>query len=181
VVKVLWRHPEAEHEADGLSAWDGKGNSAVARRVRGRRRNDGSASGERCRPGTGLGVLPEPGQNVVVAQLLRRMWIDPPAGHEFRRLASMCEFWAQEFVRKTAKALPTGLDTGLAPEGLALFRALPSCGAREVLLCTDLHAGNVLAAEQEPWLPAGAPRHPNPDTNVLVSATTRIKENAAQR
>ncbi len=25
VVKVLWRHPEAEHEADALRAWDGDG------------------------------------------------------------------------------------------------------------------------------------------------------------
>ena len=25
VVKVLWRHPEAEHEADGLRIWDGDG------------------------------------------------------------------------------------------------------------------------------------------------------------
>ena len=87
-----------------------------------------------------------------MTQLLRRMWIDPPAGHEFRRLASMCELWAQEFVHKNAKALPAGLDPGLARKGLALFRALPACGAREVLLCTDLHAGNVLAAEREPWL-----------------------------
>jgi streptomycin 6-kinase len=31
-------------------------------------------------------------------------------------------------------------------------RTLPSTAARHVLLCTDLHAGNVLAAEREPWL-----------------------------
>ena len=151
VVKVLWRHPEAEHEADGLSAWDGKGTV----RLHAACEVDAETMAlllERCRPGTDLGVLPEPEQDVVVAQLLRRMWIDPPAGHEFRPLASMCELWAQEFVHKTAKALPAGLDPGLAREGLALFRALPACGAREVLLCTDLHAGNVLAAEREPWL-----------------------------
>ncbi len=37
-------------------------------------------------------------------------------------------------------------------EGVALFRALPSSASRSVLLCTDLHAENVLAAEREPWL-----------------------------
>jgi streptomycin 6-kinase len=33
-----------------------------------------------------------------------------------------------------------------------LFRELPASADREVLLCTDLHAGNVLAAQREPWL-----------------------------
>jgi streptomycin 6-kinase len=37
-------------------------------------------------------------------------------------------------------------------DGLALFRSLPATAERSVLLCTDLHAGNVLAAEREPWL-----------------------------
>ena len=33
-----------------------------------------------------------------------------------------------------------------------MFRTLPGTSTRDVLLCTDLHAGNVLAAEREPWL-----------------------------
>jgi streptomycin 6-kinase len=33
-----------------------------------------------------------------------------------------------------------------------LFRALPATAERNVLLCTDLHAENVLAAQREPWL-----------------------------
>src|SRR5439155_1399028 len=36
--------------------------------------------------------------------------------------------------------------------GMNLFRSLPATADREVLLCTDLHAENVLAAEREPWL-----------------------------
>jgi streptomycin 6-kinase len=35
---------------------------------------------------------------------------------------------------------------------MALFRELPETARREVLLCTDLHAGNILAAQREPWL-----------------------------
>ncbi len=35
---------------------------------------------------------------------------------------------------------------------MTLFRTLPGSAEREVMLCTDLHAGNVLAAEREPWL-----------------------------
>ncbi len=44
------------------------------------------------------------------------------------------------------------LDPGLARAGIDLFRALPATADRQVLLCTDLHAGNILAAEREPWL-----------------------------
>ena len=36
--------------------------------------------------------------------------------------------------------------------GVAQFRELPSTAERNVMLCTDLHAGNVLAAQREPWL-----------------------------
>lgn len=44
------------------------------------------------------------------------------------------------------------LDAGLAADGIGLFRSLPRSADRDVLLCTDLHAGNVLAAQREPWL-----------------------------
>jgi hypothetical protein len=33
-----------------------------------------------------------------------------------------------------------------------LFRSLPGTSERSVLLCTDLHPGNALAARREPWL-----------------------------
>ena len=45
-----------------------------------------------------------------------------------------------------------GLDHGLARDGIAALRALPASAQSTVLLCTDLHAGNVLAADREPWL-----------------------------
>ena len=45
-----------------------------------------------------------------------------------------------------------GLDPGLARAGSAALRELPATADRAVLLCTDLHAGNVLAAQREPWL-----------------------------
>jgi streptomycin 6-kinase len=32
------------------------------------------------------------------------------------------------------------------------FRELPRTAARRVLLCADLHAGNVLASQRDPWL-----------------------------
>lgn len=152
VLKVGWRHDEALHQAEGLRTWAGEG--AV-------RLLDERAAGETdalllevCEPGTTLSAaLPADEQDVVLAGLLRRLWIVPPAGHPFRRLADMCAWWAEEFEQKYAAApREHQIDSGLARAGAALFRDLPKDGAREALLCTDLHPGNVLAAEREPWL-----------------------------
>lgn len=63
----------------------------------------------------------------------------------------MCDAWADEFEHKVP-APGVRLDPGLARDGIALFRNLPASADQHVLLCTDLHAGNVLAAEREPWL-----------------------------
>ncbi len=150
VVKVIWRHPEAEHEADALRCWDGDG----AVRVHGTLDVDAETVAlliERCRPGGTLQALPEPQQDLVLAGLLRRLWRAPPTGHRFRPLAVMCHLWAEQFEQKTA-SIATRLDQGVAREAIALFSELSVSAETEVLLCTDLHAGNVLAAEREPWL-----------------------------
>jgi streptomycin 6-kinase len=110
---------------------------------------------EACEPGTSLSrALPAAEQDAVVAGLLRRLWIDPPAGHPFRTLASMCDWWADEFEEKYAAARSRGpqLDQELARAGIELFRSLPATARHSVLLCTDLHPENVLAAQREPWL-----------------------------
>jgi streptomycin 6-kinase len=150
VLKVLWRHPEAEHEADGLRVWDGDG----AVRLHAAKNVDAETVAlllERCRPGTTLKVRPEPEQDLVVARLLRRLWGAPPPGHPFATLQSMCELWASEFEAK-AVAGRSQPDRGLVREAMSLFRGLPASAERKALLCTDLHAGNVLAAERAPWL-----------------------------
>jgi len=155
VLKVAWPHPEAAREADGLRAWAGHG------AVRLHAAHDFGAARalliERCRPGTELFRRPEPEQDTVIAALLLRLWIPPDPGHLFPSLEQMCRSWADQFEQraaakaaKAAKALP--LDPGLVRAGIALFRELPATADTQVLLCTDLHAGNVLAAAREPWL-----------------------------
>lgn len=149
VLKVAWRHPEAEHEADGLRAWDGQG--AISLHASEEFDDTMALLLERCMPGTTLASRPESEQDTVIASLLRRLWCEPAPGHRFRPLQQMCDAWALEFERK-ASARPTRIDPGLAREGIALFRSLPATAERNVLLCTDLHAANVLAAQREPWL-----------------------------
>lgn len=150
VLKVGWRHDESEHEAEALRVWNGHGAVRLyAAHVSG---HTSALLLERCVPGTLLShATPEQEQDHVVAGLLRRLWIQPPDGHPFRTLQGMCDQWAAEFEDELAKS-PGGIDPGLAREGIALFRALPATADRRVLLCTDLHGQNILAARREPWL-----------------------------
>ncbi|MGH3831650.1 MAG: aminoglycoside phosphotransferase family protein [Pseudonocardiaceae bacterium] len=57
-----------------------------------------------------------------------------------------------EFEEKYAAARERQLNPKLARAGIELFRGLPSTAIRCVLLATDLHPENVLAAQREPWL-----------------------------
>jgi streptomycin 6-kinase len=144
VLKVGMPHMEGEHELDGLRFWNGDPT------VRLLEADDelGAMLIERCEPGTVLRALPESEQDIVIARLLRRLWRSPPSSHPFRPLSALMEYWSNE----TLADAPRWPDTGLVREGLRLFQELPRTVPREVLLATDLHAGNVLRAEREPWL-----------------------------
>lgn len=60
----------------------------------------------------------------------------------------MLEHWSAETLAQ-ADQWP---DAGLVREGLRLFSELSRSALPDVLLATDLHAGNVLRAQREPWL-----------------------------
>jgi streptomycin 6-kinase len=90
---------------------------------------------------------------VILTGLLRRLWIKPPSAHPFRPLQAMCNWWADEYEEKAAAVNQwPRLDQGLAGAGIELFRSLPGTADQSVLLFTDLHPDNVLAATREPWL-----------------------------
>jgi streptomycin 6-kinase len=92
----------------------------------------------------------------VVAGLLPLMWAQPHRAYPFRSLAQMRAAWADEFEAEYAAARAVDrIDPDLARAGIALFRSLPDSADRRVLLCTDLHAGNMLAAQRAPWLVMG--------------------------
>jgi streptomycin 6-kinase len=63
----------------------------------------------------------------------------------------MCQQWSTEF-EQALDQTPHLLDPGLAGTALTLLRELPATATDPVVLCTDLHAENVLAAQREPWL-----------------------------
>jgi streptomycin 6-kinase len=103
---------------------------------------------ERCEPGSILRQLPEPEQDVIIAGMLRRLWRRPPTPYPFRPLAEMTSYWASE----TIEDEHNWPDPGLVREGLRVFEELSQPTSSDVLLATDLHAGNVLRAQREPWL-----------------------------
>jgi streptomycin 6-kinase len=154
VLKVEWLHPEARREADALRFWDGNG--AVRLHADEILADTLALLLERCEPGTLLTELAEPEQDEVVCALLPRLWRSPPAGHAFPSLQAMCAAWADEteeaFARLPTSTAGGGLDGGLVRAGLELFRTLPASASQNVLLATDLHAENILAAQREPWL-----------------------------
>jgi len=145
VLKISMPHLEADHEIDGLRFWDG---DPTVRLLEADRAFGGMLL-ERCEPGAWLRSVPEEDQDVVIAGLLRRMWRVPADPHPFRPLSEMIDLWVEETLANEA-AWP---DPSLVREGLERLEELVRTPDQvQVLLATDLHAGNVLAAEREPWL-----------------------------
>jgi streptomycin 6-kinase len=144
VLKVALPHMEGEHEIAGLRFWGG---DPTVHLIDADERL-GAMLLERCMPGTVLRTLPEPEQDVVIASLFRRLWRVPSEPLAFRPLADLMAFWAHETAADPSK----WPDRGLVGAGLQLFHELAQAAESDVLLATDLHAGNVLRAEREPWL-----------------------------
>jgi streptomycin 6-kinase len=144
VLKIAMPHMEGEHEIHGLRFWDGD----PTVRLLDADEELGALLLERCKPGTTLRALAEHDQDLVISGLLRRLWRPPFTPHPFRSLSSLTEYWTNE----TLGQIEQWPDAGLVREGLRLFEELPRNATREVMLATDLHAGNVVRAEREAWL-----------------------------
>jgi streptomycin 6-kinase len=146
VLKIAMPHMEGEQEIEGLRFWDGDPTVRLLA-------FDDELNAmllERCNPGISLRTLAEDDQDVVISGLLRRLWRQPLTPHPFRPLSTMTKYWADETLSQIGQ-LPD-IDMGLVGEGLRLFEELPRTATRTALLATDLHAGNVVRAEREPWL-----------------------------
>lgn len=143
VLKIGWPHMEARDEIAGLRFWNG---DAMVRLFA----FDAGMNAmllERCEPGSPLRETPEMEQDVVIAALLRRLWRAAPDS-PFRPLAEMIAFWQEE----TLKREHEWADAALVREGILVFGEMIESTTTHVLLATDLHAGNVLCAQREPWL-----------------------------
>jgi len=144
VLKVGMPHMEGQDEIHGLRFWDG--NPTV--RLLAADDDLGAMLIERCEPGTVLRTVAEPEQDVIISGLLHQLLRKPQATHPFRPLSALTKYWTDE----TLVSSQHWPDAALVREGLRLFEELPRTAPAEVLLATDLHAGNVLRAQREPWL-----------------------------
>jgi streptomycin 6-kinase len=135
---------EGEHEIAGLRFWNG---DPTVKLIDADEEHNAMLL-ERCEPGTPLLSVCENDQDAVIAPLLRRLWRVPISPHPFRPLSAMLRYWSLE----TIAAEASWPDAGLVREGLALFSDLSKEASTDVLLATDLHAGNVVRASREPWL-----------------------------
>jgi streptomycin 6-kinase len=144
VLKLGMPHMEGEQEMEGLRFWNGDPTVQLLN-------TDGHSGAmllERCEPGTALREAPETEQDIVIAGLLRRLWRQPSMPHFFRPLSTMTADWCAGALAET-EHWP---DAGLISEGLVLFKKLSESTPGDVLLATDLHAGNVLRAQRMTWL-----------------------------
>ena len=144
VLKLGMPHMEADQEIAGMQFWDGEPTA----RLLDLDVDYNALLLEQCDPGTPLGELPEAEQDVIMAGLLRRLWRVPADPHPFRPLSLMTQHWSEEARQKR----DNWVDAELLAEGLRLFEELPRTAPEQVLLATDLHAGNVLQAQRQPWL-----------------------------
>lgn len=147
VLKLAMPHQEGQDEISGLRFWNG--NSTV--QLFEADIESGAMLLERCLPGTTLHSEPETRQDEVVANLLKQIWSltrSPCSLLGFRPLSRLIELWCSETIAQR-NLWP---DVGLVEEGLRVFKELARSAPAYVLLSTDLHSGNVLRAQREPWL-----------------------------
>jgi streptomycin 6-kinase len=143
----LLGEPEAEHEADALAFWDGRG----AVRLIARDDSRGALLIERCRPGTQLWDLPEEEAIEAVAPVFRALRRPAPERHPFRLLADEAARWADELPRRWERS-DRSIPRAVVDEGVRLARELGAAQPELVVCHQDLHGGNVLAAVRERWL-----------------------------
>jgi streptomycin 6-kinase len=145
VLKIQFPDREGKHEADALARWAGEGAVLLLDRDRERR----ALLIERCLPGTSLATLDPDAALDVAAGLLPRLWI--PAAEPFQPLADEAAGWAAD-LPDAWERFGRPFERRLLDAAVEALVQLSATQGPQVLLHQDLHAGNVLAAEREPWL-----------------------------
>lgn len=150
VLKVSWLDVETRPEPDALRLWDGDG--AVRLLAADERR--GAMLLERLEPGTPLSDHPNRDEALVIAcELVRRLRRPAPCGHRFHDAADVA-WQVVGGLRRRWSAAGEPFDERLVDAAVRAAEVLLSERSPQPLVVVnrDLHLGNVLAAEREPWL-----------------------------
>jgi streptomycin 6-kinase len=145
VLKLIYPHREAEHEAEALRAWDGDG----AIRLLAHDESRSAMLLERCEPGTLLAKVDSDLALDVLIGLLPRLW--KPVREPFRPLADEAMWWIDYLPAEWERA-GKPFERYLLDAAVARLGALANSQGEQVLLHQDLHGDNVLAAQREEWL-----------------------------
>jgi streptomycin 6-kinase len=156
VLKLIYPHYEETpfaQEVAGLRMWAGRG---IVRLIASEE-EIGAQLLERAEPGTSLLDEPDEARALgIAAGTLRRMWSAPATPHpDIRTLAEQARIWAGSIEQGWTEAgTPFELELMEDVRGtfLKLADGLDRTGGNLVLVHGDLHHGNVLAANREPWL-----------------------------
>jgi streptomycin 6-kinase len=145
VLKLIYPHREAEHEADALELLAGNG------AVRLLARDDARSAMllERCEPGTALAENGGEKALDVLVELLPRHWVR--AGEPFHTLAEEAAWWIDDLPEQWEQS-GRAIERRLVDAAVDALGLLSESQGEQVLLNQDLHGDNVLAAEREPWL-----------------------------
>ncbi|MHB0877778.1 MAG: aminoglycoside phosphotransferase family protein [Anaerolineae bacterium] len=147
VLKVCYPDREFYTEAEALRLYDGRG----CARLLAADLEQGAMLVERVLPGSPLSEVHDEEEVAdVAAAVMRRLWRPAPPAHNFPTV----DDWVMGMVRKgpALKASAPHFPWRLVDQALGLYRQLAPTAVDAVLLHGDLHQGNILSAEREPWL-----------------------------
>ncbi|MFG2311115.1 aminoglycoside phosphotransferase family protein [Streptomyces sp. NPDC048566] len=152
VLKLAPERARPESERAALAHWDGLG--AV------RLLDPGDAHGvlllERLHPDVSVRTLPEAKALLEAAGTLRRLWVEPPAGHVFESVRERTGRQADAMRAAVADRSGNAAEAGaLVDAALAARDALLAQPPEARLLHGTFRQSKVLAGERMPWLAVG--------------------------
>jgi streptomycin 6-kinase len=162
VLKIVFPHDEARHEARALRAWDGRG----AVRLLDDAPEDWALLLEHVRPGTPMIESDETAEERLAAGAdVHRELCAAPADRDSRELRDLhaavpsvvevCRGWSDVLADRAARAAVEGemdLDPGLLALAVTSLRDLPTSAERDVVVHGDLNPGNLLRAPDGRWV-----------------------------
>ncbi|MFE5399621.1 aminoglycoside phosphotransferase family protein [Streptomyces sp. NPDC056568] len=148
VLKLAPRRARPESERAALAHWAGKG----AVRLLDEEATEGVLLLERLHPDVSVRSLPEAKALLEAAGTLRRLWVEPPAGHAFETVAERTGRQADAMRAGAASDAQTAplVDAALTARG-ELLAAPPE----QRLLHGTFRQSKVLAGDRTPWLAVG--------------------------
>ncbi|MFE1546102.1 aminoglycoside phosphotransferase family protein [Streptomyces sp. NPDC058718] len=164
-LKVSYPHPGNVHEPDAFEAWGGRGAVLL------HERDDARFAMllERARTATLAEVQDGDEVLTVAARLGRRLAVPAPPG--LPRLRDQAGAWEAR-LREDAAEFPAALAPAVVGAAVATVRELAATQP-DILIHGDLHPGNILRADREPWLavdPKGYVGDPAYDGGTLLKS-----------